>query len=189
MNASKICTCTYFLINALQCWLTYDIKMRCSLKRRTFEMFGHGFIIVNPQVVASVDESSQSPFFCFSKRSINSDLQRSNVLSDLGLSNYPPVLLCLTSCPSSLCYLCLLSPQLGNNKCWTTTRWNHIYLLKRKCLFLYILMRTSTPPTTKPTTKGMYEVTDSAYLAYGSIFLGLELRYMHKVVYLVLSWT
>lgn len=42
------------------------------IKRRTFEMFGHGFIIVSSQVVANVDESSQSPFllvffvgFCF----------------------------------------------------------------------------------------------------------------------------
>lgn len=37
-------------------------KNALLIKRRTFEMFGHGFIIVNSQVVANVDESSQSPF-------------------------------------------------------------------------------------------------------------------------------
>lgn len=44
-------------------------------------------------------------------------------------------------------------------------------------------MRTSTPPTTKQTIMGMYEETDSAYLAHGLIIVGLELRYINKVFY------
>lgn len=40
------------------------------IKRRTFEMFGHGFIIVSSQVVASVDELSQSPFSVFQKEAL-----------------------------------------------------------------------------------------------------------------------
>lgn len=44
-------------------------------------------------------------------------------------------------------------------------------------------MRTSTPPTIQQTTTGIYEATDSAYLACGLGFLGLELRNIHNVVY------
>lgn len=40
------------------------------IKRRTFEMFGHGFIIVNSKVVANVDESSQSPFFVIHEKAL-----------------------------------------------------------------------------------------------------------------------
>lgn len=37
------------------------------IKRRTFEMFGHGFITVNSHIVANADESNQSPFLLFTK--------------------------------------------------------------------------------------------------------------------------
>lgn len=167
----------HLLFNQCTSMLTDVWYKDALLIKRTFEMFGHGFIIVNSQVVASVDESSQSPFCCFLRPV---EVYR-NVISDHKLSNYGLVLLCLTSCPSFLCYLCLLSPKLGNNRCWTTTRWNRIYLLKRKCLFLYILMRTSTPLTTKQ-TMGMYEATDSAYLAYGLVFFWTGVK-IHKVFY------
>lgn len=66
-------------------------------------MFGHGFIIVNSQVVASVDESSQSPFSVDQEEALTSTC----VLSDHKLSNYP--LSCCVSppvLPSCAIYAC-----------------------------------------------------------------------------------
>lgn len=71
----------HLLFNQCTSMLT-DVWYKDALliKRRTFEMFGHGFIIVNSRVVAIVNESKVKALlfcFCFSKRSIRSDLQRS----------------------------------------------------------------------------------------------------------------
>lgn len=82
-------------------------------------MFGHGFIIVNSQVVASVDESSQSPFFLFlffqKKRSLRPAEVCGNALSDHKLGNYP--LSCCVSPPvppSCAIYACC-------HRSWATT--------------------------------------------------------------------
>lgn len=40
-------------------------KKLLLIKIRTFEMFGHGFIIADSQAVADVDDSSQKPFLSF----------------------------------------------------------------------------------------------------------------------------
>jgi len=149
----------HLLLNQCTSMLT-DIWYKDALliKRRTCEMFGHGFIIVNSQVVASVEESSQSPFFFFSQTRIHIDPYRFIKMHWMVINSVITLVSCCVSPPVPLlCYLCLLSTQMGNNKCWTTTL-NHIYLLKlkRKCLFLYIFMRTSTPLTNKQTTARSY---------------------------------
>lgn len=163
------------------------IRMCCSLKAERLRCLGMGLLSAMLQSCDAVDESSQKPFlFCFFvvffvslKRSINMTLQRP---TDLSETNRHPI----TSCVSppvldTSCYSCSCHSDWVTTKCWTRTHWNRIYLLKRKCLFLYVLMRTSTPPTTKHMTNVLHEVTDSAYLARGCTFLGLELRYVLTV--------
>lgn len=183
----KICTCTYFLIDALQCWLTYDNKDVLLIKGGTFEMFGHGFVVRDaPELWCCWWIKSKTlfiqffGFFVSLKRRINMTLQRPTDLSETSRrpvtsSVSPPVL-------GPSCYSCFCHSEWVTTKWWTRTHWNRIYLLKRNCLFLYVLMRTSTPPTTKHMTNVLHEVTDSAYLARGCTFLGLELRYVLKGV-------
>lgn len=68
-----------------------------------------------------------------------------------------------------------VTPTGSQQKRWTRTPRHCIYLLKRKCLFLYVLKRTSTPPTTRHVAKGEGARWQTTYLARGCICLGLEL--------------
>lgn len=68
-----------------------------------------------------------------------------------------------------------VTPTGSQQKWWTRTPRHCIYLLKSKCLFLYVLKRTSTPPTTRHVAKGEGTRWQTTYLARGCICLGLEL--------------
>lgn len=107
----------HLLFNQCTSMLT-DVWYKDALliKRRTFEMFGHGFIIVNSQVVASVDESSQSPFSVFSKTSINSDLQRSTEMSWLITNSVITPCLAVSHLPSFFPVLFMLAVTLAGQQ-------------------------------------------------------------------------
>lgn len=149
-------------MNAPQCWLTQDVKTRCWLQAEHLSCLGMGLLSSLLKLFVKTKKTHQLHISCRSlQRCFKGTLTNHNPWSQCAS---PPVLVCAI-------YACCHSRWVAN-RCRTRTCWNNIYLLKRNCLFLYTLMRTSTPPTTKQTTNGTLEVTDVAYLAY--VWLVLE---------------
>lgn len=116
------------------------------IKSRTFKMFGHGFLIVGSQVGDCVDETKP---------------ERADPDQNC---------LCPTSCHTCSIYAFCHSSWVTTNtdqeltETISTFQWND--------LFLYILMRTSTPPTKADTTW--------CDRLYGLILFTLVLRYIHN---------
>lgn len=154
------------------------------IKSRTFEMFGHGFIIVSSQAVIVLMNQVKALFFLsvFQKEALTSPCRGLQRCIDWSETNHYPSSYCVSPpvLRSRTIYACCHSS-------WVTTNAEQelaetISTFSKEIAYFYIFW-WGQAHLLQLNKQQMYEVTDSAYLACGLIFLGLELRYIHKVVY------